>query len=41
MGFTFLGETRYGEHWVIADVTIKNFDKSVGFSMHILSFGVF
>ena len=29
MGFTFLGETRHGEHWVIADVRIKNFDKSV------------
>ena len=29
MGFTFLGETRHGEHWVIADVRIKNLDKSV------------
>lgn len=30
MGFSFLGETRNGEHWVIADVRIKNFDKNVG-----------
>ena len=29
MGFTFLGETRHGEHWVIADVRIKNLDKGV------------
>ena len=33
MGFTFLGETRHGEHWVIADVRIKNLDKSVRCSM--------
>ena len=30
MGFSFLGETRNGEHWVIADVRIKNFDRDVG-----------
>jgi hypothetical protein len=28
MDFTFLGETSHGEHWVIADARIKNFDKS-------------
>lgn len=33
MGFSFLGETRNGEHWVIADVRIKDFDKNVGHSM--------
>jgi len=29
LGFTFLGETRHGEHWVIADMRIKNLDTSV------------
>ncbi|KAF9644831.1 hypothetical protein BDM02DRAFT_3149779 [Thelephora ganbajun] len=28
MGFTFLGETRHGEHWVIADVRIKDLGKN-------------
>jgi len=37
MGFTFLGETRHGEHWVIADVRIKNLDKSVCRSTNLLS----
>jgi hypothetical protein len=35
MGFTFLGETRQGEHWVIADARIKNVDKSVRFHTDI------
>ena len=37
MGFTFLGETLHGEHWVIADVRIKNLDKSVCCSADSLS----
>lgn len=32
MGFTFLGETRHGEHWVIADVRVKNMDRRVCYS---------
>jgi len=39
MGFTFLGETRHGEHWVIADVRIKNLDKSVRRSTNLFEFG--
>jgi hypothetical protein len=37
MGFSFLGETRHGEHWVIADVRIKNLDKSVCHSTGLIS----
>ena len=36
MGFTFLGETRHGEHWVIADVRLKDLDASVRYTTDFL-----
>lgn len=39
LGLSFLGETREGEHWVIADMILEGIDPEVSEKITVLNIG--